>query len=236
MGFGWLFIGYFLTIMNVPILGIFGIIVRLCGYVLIIMATLKLRKYNRSFDFAMYGAIAMTIVSYCFLAKNIIDKLAVGFLSKTVTSVIEYVDLGCTFVFTALLLWGIYCIAKETEVKKISNSAIRNFVFLSLCYIVRLISYMPISAIKKVNGTFVFIIWVLYFVYSILNIILIFSCYAKICDEDDVEMERKPSRFEVVNRIRDEFDRKSEKARAEDEAYRRERKEKREQRKNRKKK
>ena len=33
---------------------------------------------------------------------------------------------------------------------------------------------------------------------------MIFSCYAKICDSDDIEMKQKPSRFAFVNEKRKE--------------------------------
>ena len=41
---------------------------------------------------------------------------------------------------------------------------------------------------------------------AILNSIMLFSCYGKICDENDVDMPQKPSRFAFVNRMRAERD------------------------------
>ena len=69
-------------------------------------------------------------------------------------------------------------------------------------------------------------------VWIVLQIVLIFSCYARICDEGDVEMERKPSRFAFVNKFRAELDAKQEKARRESEEYKREKMEKRREKKN----
>ena len=43
---------------------------------------------------------------------------------------------------------------------------------------------------------------------------MIFSCYRRICDEGDVDMPQKPSRFEFVNEMRREREEK-EKARQE---------------------
>ena len=43
---------------------------------------------------------------------------------------------------------------------------------------------------------------VLYFICSVLNLMLFASCYARICDEEDAEMAQKPSRFAFVNRMR----------------------------------
>ena len=38
----------------------------------------------------------------------------------------------------------------------------------------------------------------------ILVLYMLFSCYAKICDSSDVEMKQKPSRFDFVNKKREE--------------------------------
>ena len=238
MGFGWLFIGYFLTIMNIPMFGIFGTIIRTCGFALVLFAAVKLRKYNRSFNLSIIGSGLMIGISTLIMTVNVDSilvksgKLTQGFLSITAKNIINCLDIGATLIFTVFLLWGVYNIAKETEVKKISNGSIRNTVFLGLYYVVLLISYIPINVIQKERGTFVFISWVLYFVYAILNIILLFDCYAKICDEDDIEMERRPSRFAIINQFNEEFDRRSQKAREEDAAYRLERRERRKRRKN----
>ena len=65
MGFGWLFLGYFLTMLNVPIFGILGTLIRIGGLMLVLFALLKLRRYHRSFDITVIGTlimVAMTIV------------------------------------------------------------------------------------------------------------------------------------------------------------------------------
>ena len=57
------------------------------------------------------------------------------------------------------------------------------------------------------------------FTYIILNLILIFMCYTRICDESDVEMNRKPSRFAFINKMRAELDKREEKALESQEQY-----------------
>ena len=53
---------------------------------------------------------------------------------------------------------------------------------------------------------------ILYFVCIILNLVLIFSCYSRICDENDVDMARKPSRFAFVNKLRGESEQRQREA------------------------
>ena len=59
----------------------------------------------------------------------------------------------------------------------------------------------------------------LYFAWIILNLILIYSCYARICDENDVDMEVKPSRFAFVNRMRQKSEERRLRLEAEREEY-----------------
>ena len=60
-----------------------------------------------------------------------------------------------------------------------------------------------------------------------MNLFMLFSCYAKICDESDVEMAQKPSRFAFVNRFREENERRRAEADARAEQKRREKAERR---------
>ena len=39
---------------------------------------------------------------------------------------------------------------------------------------------------------------------KLLNLYMIFTCYMKICDSNDVDMKQKPSRFAFVNKKREE--------------------------------
>ena len=237
MGFGWLFIGYFFTVMNMQMFGIAGTLVRIFGLMLMAFAILKLRRYNSAFNITLIGILGMLCVSVLVFTISI-DKLLFNnliissrFFSSTAESVIEYSGQAVSFAFNASLLWGVFKIAKETEVDKISNNAIRNFIFFCMYYFVYALSFVPTEGIKSAKAEFALIAWILYFACSILNIVLLFSCYARICDEADLEMERKPSRFEFVNRFREKQDRRSEQARLADEAYRKERRERRAQRK-----
>lgn len=234
MGFGLLFIGYFLTMINSPIFGLFGTLIRAGGCALMICAAVKLGKYNKAFDLTFIGAILMAAMSAVLIAINI-DGLLYNSLitsdklfSDFAKTVVGYVEQGISFVFNSFLLWGILKISKETEVKKITVAAIRNYIFVCAYYLLYVISFLPFNGIRSAQSEFAVITWILYFVWIGLNLFLLFNCYATICDEDDLEMERKPSKFDFVNKFRDEFDKKSQKAREADMLYRQERRQKRE--------
>ncbi len=230
MGFGWLFVGYFLV--TFLTLNKIGSLIRLVGYGVILMSALRLRKYNKAFDGMGLGAIGMLIVSAVLALADISDYLYKSLITdrllipQDVQIVVGYIEPILSFLFLFGMLWAIRQIAKETEVEKISANAIRNFVFVCFYYAVYWIGLLPFSGIRAARGELAFVALVLMLVYMVLNLILIFSCYARICDEEDLDMKQKPSRFAFVNRFREELDRRQEKAWQESEAYRKEKNEK----------
>lgn len=222
MGFGLLFIGYFAS--TLMTLNPVGSLFRFLGYAVILLSVLKLRKYHRAFGFSIFTTILMMIVS-CGLIVS-------GFTGGGQT-LIAYIEQGCSLLFHAFLLYAVFQISKETGVKKLSDASVRNFVFICFYNLVSLLDYLPIPAFDSVQGELKIISIILYFSYMLLNLLLFGQCYANICDEKDADMNRKVSRFAWVNSFREEFDRREEKARKENELYRKEKQEKRKQRKKR---
>ena len=229
MGFGLVFVGYFLTVFNIPVLGMIGSVIRLIGLAIMFYGFDKLKNYENKFLFAQICTIAAVLASLLSLSVGIDAMLYEDLLvdarifNGVAQKVIEYVDMGVTLLFNTVILWAVFSIAKETEVKKIVVGSVRNFVFMCFYLFTYLISLLPFAGIRSAQQEFSVICWILYYAWVILNVILFFNCYAMICDEDDVEMDVKPSRFAFVNKIREEHEKRSQKAREADEVYRRER-------------
>jgi len=226
MGFGLLLFGYVTAyLMSVNIL---DFAFRLVGYAVMLCALLKLRRYHGAFLYPAVGVGALLTVSAVrsvyelslFLYDNLL--LDRPWLSESVFGVVTVIDTVLIFVFHAVLLYAVRAIAKETGVEKIAQNAVRNFVFVCLYYAVMLVSRLPIDDAQMMQWLSAASL-VSMLVFMVLNVLLIFSCYAKICDENDQEMEQKPSRFAFVNRFRAELNRREEKAMREDAAYREER-------------
>ena len=236
MGFGLLFVGYFAA--TFLTLNSAGFLIRLVGYGIILAAVGKLRQYHRAFGLARWGSALMLLVSAALAFAGVGEFLYESLLipsrlvSDFAMTVLGYVEQVSSLVFHALLLWAIRAIAMETEVNKIAVNAVRNFVFLCIYEVVYLVGILPVEAIHNASARLGLIALLVYFVCVVLNLILFGSCYAWICDEGDVEMRRKPSRFAFVNRMREENERRAEKAAAETRAYRKELLEKRKQKKN----
>ena len=235
MGFGLLFLGYFTVIFMSW--HTFGSLVQLAGYGVILLALMKLRRYHRSFDLACVGTAVMLAVTAViavgdvsdFLYENLI--LSSRFFSDSLSSVMEYVDQAAFLIFHALLLWGIRMIARETEVLRLEANAVRNFIFIFLYEIVAVAAILPIAFLRSLRAELVLISLLLYFICTILNLVLFASCYARICDEGDVDMMRKASRFAFVNRFREASEQREQKNFESGQAYRAKREEKKQKRK-----
>lgn len=230
MGFGLLFVGYFaVTLLTLnPV----GFLIRLVGYAILLAAIGKLRQYHRAFRLAWWGGALMFLVAAALAFASVSEFLygslfiSTRLISEFGVTVLGYVEQVCSLVFHALLLWAIRQIALETEIEKIAVNAVRNFVFLCIYNAVYLVGILPVEAIHRATARLGLIALLVYFVCVILNLILFGSCYAWICDESDVEMRRKPSRFAFVNRLREEKERRSEKAAREMREYRMEKRKK----------
>jgi len=226
MGFGILFFGYFMAMLI--FLGAFSVC-RAIGSALMAWAAVKLRRYHRMFDLLLWMSL-ISVVFYGVRAVSDIPLWLTGkaLFSDTVINIFSVIDIPLTFLFHVCMLMGIHAIAKETGVEKAVLAAIRNLVFYVLVLILQLLSFIPTVVTRNLDV----VAMILSFVLSVLNLILIFRCYAKICDSEDTEMEQKRSRFTFVNRYREELERKNQKAMAAEMEYRREKKERRERRKN----
>ena len=218
MGFGLLLMGYFLGM--VMSLNIFGAFFRLAGFALAAYAARKLSDYHKGFSFLTLASIISVGVSVlgaisslsAFLYDNMIisEKL----IGDGLATAFGYARYGAELVFTVALCVAISLIAKETGEIKLRYVAIRNLALYCVYFVLQIICWLPheyvgtllqitaLPAVAQLAG----------FALILLNLLMIFSCYRRICDEEDVDMPQKPSRFEFVNEMRREREEK-EKAR-----------------------
>jgi len=217
MGFGILFIGYFAaSLMSV---NSFGYIFRLVGFAVILIALAKLARYNNAFriPFAVgtLMAVCALLMSVSGITGLLYDKMLIDnalLSSKTLKDALGITDTVLEFFFSAALAYAIKEIARETEDKELVFGAVRNFVFFCVYYVLMGVAYLPFAFAESYVKYFSLPVLLLYFACIILNLVLIFKCYMRICDENDVDMARKPSRFEFINRLRVKSDEREERA------------------------
>lgn len=214
MGFGILFIGYFIA----TLMGFGYAPIRLIGYGIVWVSSFKLKRYNTNFVFLSIGASIMIAVSALLTALSVTDFLYTEMLisgkifPQGFSASMAHIERICYLVFSAALLYPIRSIAIETEVEKISFGAVRNFVFSLVYFVLYGIAYLPFSFAQDYKKYFSVPVFLMDIAIIVLNLVLIFTSYAKICDESDVDMAQKPSRFAFVNRYRAENERRREEA------------------------
>lgn len=216
MGFGLLFLGYFIA--ELMSFHSFGYIARLVGYILILIATKKLSSYERAFRYAYLASFLMIANALFATAIGIGGILYNNFIidapifSGVQEVAYNHIDNLFELIFHIILLIAIRKISISAEVDKNAYAAARNAVFYGIYFIMFYISYLPFEFTADYVRYFSFPVILLYVVCLVLNVILIYSCYAKICDEADLDMPRKPSRFDFINKIREESDRRENRA------------------------
>lgn len=231
MGFGLLLIGYFVTYfmsMN-PI----GVVFRILGYLLIARAAGKLSEYDEKFKVAQYLSLLLGALNLADgaikLTGFLYDNMVISVYPVQATAVGDilsgYAMPLAVLVFHILMLRAIRSIAKQTEISKIITSVGRNLFFIILYYVLSFIAYLPLPIQETYSRNMGLSLTLLYLAWILLEHHLVFSCYVHICDEGDVDMSPKRSRFAIINMLRDGFAARQERSRKADEQYIREKRE-----------
>ena len=218
MGFGILLFGYFITtMMPIPLSMLLPIdltgFIRMIGYIVVIIAAKKLSEYNSSFGMLVISSFIMTVVSAVeglvdlglFFVNNQIGSLPFANLLKSINNmqIVDY--LGLTVIlFVAALCLSIKQIGEDTGIKKVVTASVRNLVFYAILFIVKAITFLPLPFVDTYANVFVSALLIIELLCWILNLYMIFYCYAKICDSSDIDMKQKESRFSFVNKKRAE--------------------------------
>lgn len=212
MGFGLLLFGYF----TATVLGLKISIFKLIGFVIAAFGIKKLSQYNRSFTVLLYSCFAAIAICTCCSLCDVSDFLysymltAQRLIPTSLVTVFNYVRSGVECVFTLLMCFGVWSIAKETGASKLVYISMRNLILFALYVaayvtdeILLFVSTDAITAFLQ-STAMPALVFLFGFIMYVLNCLMIFSCYTKICDESDVDMAQKPSRFEFVNKMRAE--------------------------------
>ena len=206
MGFGIMFFGYFIT--YIMALNAYGAFFRFAGYLAMAYGAQKLSEYQRSFTWSAYASLLLALMSVVRIVSDYTLLIPSAFLD-----VFVYIEAAVVLIYHVLLLLSIRQIAKETEVDKIEGRAVTNIFFISLYFLLYAIGMLPTSFSESYEQNMALPITLLYLAWIILDLVLLLSCYSNICDEGDIDMQRKPSKFEFVNRVRAQLDEKSARAR-----------------------
>lgn len=224
MGWGHLFFGYFLTFL----LGLhptFAIFSTVPGCLFMLFGLKRLSLYCRSFHYALWCAPLMAAVSIGGIVGGLLtappETATAAEWLRAISSyagrgAVAWLDFAAVLLFHAALALAIKEIATRVGVPKNAVRAVRNFIIVGLwavCFV--LTSALPADTGKLLTGPamLMMLIW------AFCNCILLYSCYMRIAPAEQAEEQRKPSRFAWVNRMRDAYEEKTQKAIDADRAY-----------------
>ena len=217
MGFGYLFVGYVLTV-NVVAHSYTDFI----AYALMLLGMMTLKDYGPRLKTAYHAAwplLAIGIIEFLLNGASFLGFSPAKLFDFPMTDaeLLMEADL-CNhillLIFTFLLLRGLRMLARETDTFALETRVFRNQIFAPLYHLPMAFLNMPFESekVSTVQSYMVFPFLLFGFVYLILQAKLIFSFYMWICPEDDVDMERRPSKLGVINalnRISDKVDDKT---------------------------
>ncbi|MBQ7760610.1 MAG: hypothetical protein IJ400_01015 [Clostridia bacterium] len=205
MGFGLMFIGYFIAYLGTFISEI-SVFTYILGVGIIILSLRKLIFENKLFIVSSIVAILLEISS--------IAVAIMGFMGVS-ESHIAYLIFGQayqwgTHLLNIMLMLAIFVIARDVDVLKIKVMSLISTSLIGIC-VGFLIAYLCIND-QFTRERLMFVSMLLQVAFTVLGLITIFNCYMKICYEDDKNMEKETGNpvIDFLNRQLDNpFNRKN---------------------------
>ena len=204
MGFGFLFLGYFF-LLNLPV-GQVDILPDVLGWLLMLGGLRRLCYFcpqGKSFPRAKLVLIPAAAVSAAVFVLDIVMADS-GSPVLLITQLVYAVLQGA---YEAFLLLGIYRLAHSVELPKLAARAGRILAFTAAYYLLQLVYYsgimnvvLPSYSAAYVQNYLAFAIYILGYLWLILTLALLFTCYARICLEGDEEMPYSEDLFDKLLR------------------------------------
>ena len=212
MGFGLLFIGYFIAFLMS--FHRYGFLCRIIGYYLIFSSAQKLSEYKRGIAQTVIPLLVMTLCGIYDAGALVSESFFSTPFPQALTYSVDLIELALGFLFHVYLLKGIIGLGEDTELPKVSSFARWNLVSVTshlILNVILTVSQLCISlfpafggeTLQALTSTLVRVTLLVGILYPILMLVLIHSCYAQICAPEDLEMKPKPSRFSFINKSRE---------------------------------
>ena len=199
MGFGTLFIGYFL-LLNLTYYGFTDVI----AASVMLLGLYKLSGVNRYFKAAAISSGALLVFSLGELGVAVYEMFIGAINSPALVSVMCIVRCLIIGALTVLMLKGIEDVSREVDIENLPAKASRLTVATVVTYALWIILEAPLSFIDDYVLAVLSLVTILAtLALIIINLTLIYTCCMKICMPGDEDITRdKPSRFAFVNEYR----------------------------------
>lgn len=199
MGFGTLFIGYFL-LLNVTYYSFTDLV---CALVMALGLT-KLSGVNSYFRYASFASLGFAAVGLVEFIAEIVRMLIPSLgVSLWFMPIIRSAVL---LALTLLILSGIREVAKEVDLPALSYRAKRMMPAAAVIYLAAVILDTPslFADVQPITVAAIFAIILLSTLFLIIyNLITIYTAYMKICMPEDLVRGEKKSKFGFVNKFRE---------------------------------
>ncbi len=200
MGFGTLFIGYFL-LLNLTYYSITDVI----AAAVMLLGLYKLSSVNAYFKAAAISAsvfLAFSLGEFVIFAYGLFFSSIETAILVSCMSMVRALLIGA---MTVIMLRAIYEVATEVSLEDVSQKAKKLAVISFATYLLRIVLEMPIDFIGSyILAVASLITMLLTIALVIANLTVIYTCYMKICMPGDEDiMKDKPSRFAFVNEYRE---------------------------------
>lgn len=202
MGFGALFIGYFL-LMNVTYYTFTDVIAAL----VMAMGLYKLGAVNRQFKGAFFSSTVLAAIGLV----ELVCQVYTMFIPSKNALILDYTDIPRYLIITVLttfILLGIESVANEVGLFKLARRARLTMpISFGIFAILSVLSIHALGDIIDIKVLSVISVLMLLcsFIIIIVNLVTIYSSYMRICMPEDKENDviNKPSKFEFVNKYRE---------------------------------
>ena len=199
MGFGTLFIGYFL-LLNLAYYGFTDLI----AAAVMLLGLYRLSRVNKYFFESMVASaifLAFSIGEFGIATYEMFMKPINSAALISAMSIVRCVIIG---MLTLLMLKGIEAVAKEVDVEDLPTKASRLAIITAVTYTAWIVLEAPMSFINDYVLAVLSLITILAtFALLIVNLSVIYTCYMRICMPGDENIgEDKPSKFAFVNEYR----------------------------------
>ncbi len=192
MGFGWMFLGYFLLLKtNFEVFGVpVDITPDIIGFLLMTRGFSVASRYCGCFRLTRMLSIAGIPASGIVIFLNTASALSLFTLSETVAAVLSFAYSFFLLIFTLCFLRSLYQITEQTGLDRLRKKSVRCMVYTVILFFVEhaLSSLLEMfgadpaawraPAFEMLAGA----------IYILVNVSLIFSCYMWICLEGDEDM------------------------------------------------
>lgn len=200
MGFGILFFGYFLTFaFSISEVYFFADVI---GGIVMLYAFNKLMQYNRYYVGAIYSTVIFTLFSLTG-AVLLMFKISPGDMMDTALDIAKALSACAMHIFVLL---GIRGISLGAECDKLVKKSERNLKMTIAYYVVSHFVLFTSPLYEEVASYISLWVYVYWWICFIFNLSLIYQSFGLLYSADEDQMEKKRSRFKIINYINDKMD------------------------------